>query len=472
MSYEIHADYEQRFLLPPDINEWIGSSHPARFVREFVDSLHMDALGFKVRESDEGRPNYSSELMLKIWLYGYMNKIRSSRGLEKACMNDIGMIWLTANNHPDHNSIWRFFRENKTGLKGVFRQSVKVACNMDLVGLVLNAVDGTKILADVSKKKSFHRADLEKLLKSLEDAFLEEFCEEIEHNEVAEQGLEYRLPDELSDRKRLRKEIESQLAKLDSAGANNLNATDEDARMIKTETGIKFSFNAQIGVDAKTGIIVSEDVVNDACDHHLLTGMIAQTEEYCGSSPTQTVADAGYFSGDELVKAEEKGYEVIVNVKSTPTFHRQGVNENEFHQSKFTYDVENDIYTCPKGGKLSFRGVKHKPGKTYTGRLYSCDDYKVCPFRKECIASKRVKTIIVNMNKQAIERQLKKHEDPINRALLKKRKTIVEPVFGHIKHALGFRRWTVRGLDNVRAQWSLLCASLNLAKMHRIWVTA
>ncbi len=200
MSYEIHADYEQRFLLPPDLEEWVPTGHPARFIREFVDSLDLQTLGFKFRESDDGRPNYSSQVLLKVWLYGYMNRIRSTRQLERMCLNDIGMLWLTGMNYPDHNTIWRFFRDNKSALKEVFRQTVRIVAQMELVELVLNAVDGTKIL------------------KELDDDVLEEVCDEIERNEQDEKGREYRLPENLQDRDELREEIEKQLKKLNDSG--------------------------------------------------------------------------------------------------------------------------------------------------------------------------------------------------------------------------------------------------------------
>ena len=145
MSYEIHANYEQSFLLPPCLDDWIGVDHPARFVREFIDLLDLTALGFKVRESDNGHPNYSAELLAKIVIYGNFEKIRSTRGLEKMCYNHLGMLWLTGMEHPDHNSIWRFLNNNKSAMKNLFSESVRLAMEMKLLGLVLQAVDGTKM---------------------------------------------------------------------------------------------------------------------------------------------------------------------------------------------------------------------------------------------------------------------------------------------------------------------------------------
>ena len=467
MVHEIDADYSQAFVLPHYLDDFVPANHPARFIREFVHSLNMEKLGFVVRENLTGRPPYSARLLLKIWLYGYMHKIRSTRDLERACANDIGMLWLTGMLKPDHISIWRFFRDNKTLLREVFRQSVRVASDMDITSLLVNAIDGTKILADARQKRAFHREDLDELLSRLSDKAFDELCDEIERNEKDDDGSDYALPENLADRKKLREEIEAQLEKLDVADTDHLNKTDEDARLIKTEGGIKFCYNAQAAVDDKNGIIVSADVVQDAMDSHLLTGMLEDVKETLGDVAEENLADSGYFSGDELSKAEEMEANVLVNIKTTPTFGRG--SDREYDISRFTYDEENDRYICPKGGSLSFRGLRHHPKKSYVSRLYGCDDYKECPFRYECSKHGRVRTLAISPNLEAIKRQMERQKNPDNLALLQKRKTIVEPIFGYIKHILGFRRWTVRGLSNVRAQWALICMAVNLRKMYRAW---
>jgi len=160
MSNEIKADYVQEFILPPSIEDWVPEDHPVRFIREFVDSMDLEAMGFRERESEEGRPNYSNDMLLKIWLYGYFERIYSTRGLEKACKIQIPLIWLTGMHYPDHNTLWRFFRNNRKVIKKVFAHSVRVALKGDLVGLVLQAVDGTKIVADASWRRSLHLKNL------------------------------------------------------------------------------------------------------------------------------------------------------------------------------------------------------------------------------------------------------------------------------------------------------------------------
>ena len=205
MSNTIYANHSQRFLLPPAIENWVSPKHPARFIRKFVECINLKEIGFKERESEEGRPNYSNELLLSIWLYGHFEKIYSSRALEKCCHDHMGFIWITGMNQPDHNTIWRFFHNNRSLIKSIFKQSVKLAIKSKLVGFALHAVDRTKVYADVSKKRSMHKKELEVLLSRLDES-IEEIITDIDkvHQEEIDEP-EYTLPIELRDEKNLEK---------------------------------------------------------------------------------------------------------------------------------------------------------------------------------------------------------------------------------------------------------------------------
>ena len=138
MSCEIEADYKTQWLFPPSLEDLVPNGHPARMVREFVDGQNLEGLGFKARTAEDGRPSYSASLLLKVWLYGYMTKNRSSRGLERACMDQMGMLWLTGMNVPDHTTLWRFWRDNQQPIRKIFRQLLQIATSMNLVGMVLH----------------------------------------------------------------------------------------------------------------------------------------------------------------------------------------------------------------------------------------------------------------------------------------------------------------------------------------------
>lgn len=187
MSHEIRANYEQMDLLPQSLEDWVPRDHPARFIREVVDALDLRGLGFQPRESEEGRPPYANDLLLKVWLYGYLTRIRASRQLERACREHLSLVWLTGRHAPDHNTLWRFFRENRKALREVFRASVKVAAEQGLIGMVCQAVDGTKIRAVASSRTVEHRGNLEKALERVE-ASIEEMEAVIEQAEKEEGG--------------------------------------------------------------------------------------------------------------------------------------------------------------------------------------------------------------------------------------------------------------------------------------------
>jgi len=471
MSSEIFPDYKKTFLFPPQLEDFVPPDHPARFIREFVESLDLEDLGFAKRIATEGRPNYSSDLMLKIWLYGYFMNIRSSRKLEKACMENLGLLWLTGMNYPDHNSIWRFFKKNKSAIKRIFKKSVLLANEMQLIGMILNAIDGTKIQADVCNRKALHRNELKKRLKKIDES-IAEVISKIESSETDDQGKDYKLPEDftkkLEDRQKLKKEISSKLHQLDKEELDHKSTSDSDARMMKNGKGKEFCFNGQVAVDDQNGIIVASDVVSDESDNHLLGLILDAVEENIGKTADENVSDGGYFSGEELQSAEKKGREVLINLTEA-AYDNVIDRSSEFHQSKFVYDESSDTYECTRGGILNFQRIKTNRRKNYAVRVYHCKSSKTCPVRDQCSRNKRGRTIEISPFTREIERQREKQKNEAKREILAKRKSIVELVFGVIKHNWGFRRWTVRKIDNVRAQWSLICTVYNLQKMYRCW---
>lgn len=359
MSKEIRADYDSQYLLPPSVEDWVGKDHPARFIREFVEMLDLAELGFRLPEGEIGRPHYSADLLLKIWLYGYLDGIRSSRRLEKGCLENMSLIWLTGNNAPDHNTIWRFFNANHKPLRRVFRQSVKVAMRAGLLGLALHAVDGTTIKAKGSRRSVLSRKRVESLLKDL-DKSVDGMMDEVAKNEELEESG-CRIPEELADRDALRSRL-------------------QDALERKSENG----------------------------------------------------------------------------------------GQDEFHRSKFTYLESEDCVMCPLGKRLEYYYTDNS--KKPRQRRYRCHSFRDCPRRWECSRSKKGRVIRVSQDHPVVKRQKEKQLDDTMRALLRKRKAIVEKTFGSIKEGMQFRRLTVAGLEKVKAQWSSVCTAFNLKKLYKQWL--
>jgi len=466
MGKEICVNYDQIFLLPPSPEDWVPKDHPARFIRDFVESLDLRSLGFKESDSLDGRPPYSVDMLLKIWLYGYMNKIRSSRKLEGACLESMSLIWLTGAHYPDHNTLWRFWSVNRGALRAVFRQVVYVALKADLVGLVLHAIDGTKIGADVSSGKVWRRGELGQILTAL-DASIEEVMEQIGKTEGMESG-ESRLPVEIQDSQRRREKIKEALAELDRVDRDYLHPYDGDARLMKRGDNLGLAYNAQVAVDSESGLIVAETVVNDEADNRQLVPMIEEVKSNLSAVAQETVADAGYYSPGQLAEAETKGFSVMVSIPGEPD-KRWG--KGEFQKSNFIYDKERDVYVCPMGQNLTYDKTSRKSHGRYNIHLYRCCHYKECPRRCECSHRRGGRRIERGEHESAVEHQRKKQKEPFKRELLRKRKSIVEHIFAQIKQHQGLRRFSLRGLENVRTQWSMVCTVINLGKLHKLWAT-
>lgn len=464
MSHEIRADYSQMWMFPPSLEDLLEKDHPVRFIREFVDALDLEELGFRMRKGEEGRPNYAADLLLKVWLYGYLERIRSSRRLERACRQHVALMWLTGRNTPDHNSLWRFWRDNKGALREVFGQTVQVAVKADLVDMVLNAVDGTKITARASTDKVWNRKRLEKRLARL-DQWLDEAMAEVEKAEREESG-EYRLPEELAEKEKLRETIREKLAQLKAEGRKHMHPGETDARMMKNHEGTRLGYNAQVVVDSKAGVIVAGEVTADQNDRHQLVPMLEAAETEVGKVADETVADAGYFSGEQLDKAQQAEFPVLVNLDEVRKAEEKG---GAYHSSKFIYDTGSDCFICPRGEKLRYERAGRRKNRSYETRRYRCHSGEGCPVRWECSKDKRGRGVEWNPYAGAVLKQKEKQKDQRKAGLLRRRMGIAEPAFARVKHWLEFRRWTMGGLAQVRAQWLFVCALANLIRMYPFW---
>jgi transposase len=463
MSRQIKADYSQIFLLPPSIEDWVGKDHPARFIREFVELLDIKDLGFKVEDNEEGRPYYSSDILLKVWLYGYFNRIRSARQLEKLTKENHPMIWLVTMHQPDHNTLWRFWRDNKRAIKKLFRETVKTAIKLKLVSFVLAAVDGTRMKALSSNKWLMEAKEIEKTLKKV-DKSIDELEQEIERSEREETDYDDKLPKELEDRETLREKIRKAQEEIKESERKKININEPEARLMRAGGKIDTGYNSQIVVDSKHRIIIAEKVIIEENDLHSLTPMIEKSEEITGRAPDKIVADAGYGSGEQLSESEKRGYDVLTNLRETG-------DNNPYDSSKFEYSVETDVMFCPEGKELIYAGSSlYKETKLYE-RKYRCTDYKQCSVRWLCSKSKAGRRVKLTPYVDEIKRQRQKHETKGNGDLLQKRKTIVEPVFGWIKEIDNFRRFTVKGFESASLQWSLVCMTVNLRTIFKHWTT-
>ena len=463
MSHLIAPDYGQQFLFPPALEDWVAPDHPVRFLREFVDGCDLAALGFVRPAALEGRPPYAPSLLLKIWLYGYYFRLRATRKLETACRDHVPLLWLAGLIVPDHNSLWRFWRDNKKALRALFKQTVQVALSAGCVGLALQALDGTKIQAAASGYSGWSQEQMEKLLAALDESLDQTELKIVEENaDLHAPAL--RLPAGLAQREALREQIQKGLAQLAANGRRHYHPVEPEARRMKVGDQNRFAYNAQAIADEKEGIIVACEATRQEADTGQLAPMIEQARENLGAAAsataqTTTLADGGYGAGADLQAAAQQSMRVLVPPARSRT-------ENPYAASHFTYDPRAHTVICPRGQLLHHEGGTTQKGVRIERFRCQCRD---CPVKKECTRDPKGRQIEIWPHTPDVQAMRARLRDPATHQQWSRRREIIEPRFGQIKQHEGFRRWTVWGLESVRAQWLLLCATLNLKVLYQHW---
>jgi transposase len=461
MALPIAPDYGQQFLFPPALEDWIPKDHPVRFIGEFVDQQDLAKLGFAMPISMEGRPPYAPGLLLKIWLYGYHHRVRSTRKLEAACRDQLPLLWLAGMIVPDHNSLWRFWRDNKPALRELFKQSVRLAVNAGLVGLALQAVDGTKIQAAASSQTGWSKEQMQKLLAAL-DAQLGEAEKQLEEEGLSLEGGAYRLPRHLEDKEALRTAVKAGLDQLEQDGRKHYHPQDPEARRMKCEGKGPFAYNAQAVVDQSHGIVVAADITVEETDSHELVRMVQQAQQNTGaSSAVLTVADGGYGSGAQIAEAAQRKLNVLVQPQDGGSHKAAGYSARDFQ-----YDPVAGTVTCPQNQQLDYGGEAKQ--KSQPIKKYRCH-VKDCPVAGLCKDAKGRRVIEIWQHTAAVQAMRQRLKSIEAQETLSKRGRIIERHFGQLKQHEGFRRWTVGGADNVRIQWALLNLTANLRVLHKQW---
>ena len=319
---------------PSSLTRWVGM---------------MVELGVEI--GGVGAPAYHPRALLSVWLYGFIGSA-FGRKLEAACRDQISYLWLTGWQHPDHNTLWRFYKGHRQAMRKLFERTVRTAVAMKLVDLAVQAVDGTKVVANASLNRSYDAEGLRGLLDRVERAI-----EDLEaQNEAGEDTAAAHLPEELADKEVLREKVKQAMDDLANQERHKrINLTDREARLMKGRQGIVAGYNAQAMVSpvetagGATGMLVTAvDVVDEANDNAMLAPMMEQAEETTGTKAQTTLADAGYFAGSHLEECASRGQQVVVSEA------RQRFLKDPYHKDRFTYDEQSDSFTCPQGQTLAF----------------------------------------------------------------------------------------------------------------------
>jgi transposase len=467
------ASRGQTWLLPPSLDELVPFDHPARFVAEFVDALDQATWSeLEVTPAGDrlGAPAYHPRVVLGVWLYGFMTGVRSSRKLEAACRDQLPYLWLTGWQRPDHNTLWRFYQAHRAGMRALLRRTVRLAVRLGLVELAVQAVDGTRVMANAAKERTYDAQGLQGLLERTEAAIADLEAQ----NETGGDPPPPRLPKTLANAAALRARVQQAAAELAAeSGPRRINLTDGDATLMKGRQGFVVGYNAQVMVApvdlvtaGRTGLLITAaEVVTAADDHEALLPMIDAAAEQTGRAADWILADGGYHSGPNLLGCAERDQAVVM-----PEAQRRVLGA-AYHKDSFAYDGATDSYTCPAGETLRFGGRRLRKGRAgirvYRGSAPVC---RGCSAFGQCTTNRRHGRILeIGPEEHALRAHRRWMATPEAKARYRQRKELPEPAFGILKEQQGARRFLRRGLAAVRSEWLLLATTFNLRTLSRLW---
>jgi transposase len=460
MGYVEGTNREQVVLFPAVIDDYIRAENPVRFVEAFVQGLDLGALGFSKAEPEErGRPAYNPRDLLKLYIYGYVNEIRSSRKLERETSRNVEVMWLLRRLTPDHKTIANFRKDNVLVLPGVFREFTRLCRELQLFGAELVGIDGSKFRAGNSRERNFNAVKLKKRLQWIEEriaAYLTALQVEDEaDSEPSEMGaaeLQAKIA-ALQEKQLVYEGLQAQLAE---SGAKQLSLTDADARLMKGRQGQHVSYNLQIAVDSKHKLVAAYAVTNEGNDVNCLAELAQGAKRELGVKELRVCADRGYYNTAQIKTCEEAGIEVHM-ARPEP---RQV--EGIFPLECFTYDAIKDSYSCPAGQRLSYRTFD----KQKQVRCYWTEACHRCELKNQCTTGKGPRKLKRPLGQDSAERMLQRVA--ANPEWLGLRKQLVEHPFGTIKRQMGHDYFLLRGEAKVSGETSLTLLAYNLKRVLKL----
>jgi transposase len=480
---------DQIHLFIQSLDELIDENHIVRFIDAYVDRLNMEGLGFETSMLRTGAQPYSEQLKLKIYIYGYFEKIRSSRRLEKECLRNKEMIWLTAGLAPDFKTIADFRKDNSKAFRNIFKDFLTLCHKLELLSFKAVAIDGTKFRGQNSLNEVYKKERMKKIEAEIQEQ-IDRYIKELDEIDHKEQETSMSLNQERI--KKITGLLSKQMSRLDKVkmiagmfdadpGLDVYYATDKDCRLQSDKGKIRPGLNPQTAVEEKNKLIVVADVTNEQNDLHQLTPMIKQVKEIKAelgvTGNTNGIADAGYFSEKGIL---ENLNQADINIVVSPDAENKKIRKDKesdkipaegFEQKDFNFDKEKDVFVCPQGHEL--KKTNHTPRVDRHGKdvdEYKCDSQTCnsCPQKSLCTNSKNGRMIKASVNKEAMMAYLASMKTDENKALIRKRKELVEHPFGTIKRTFGYTHFLMKGLDKAKAEFSFICFVYNLKRVLNI----
>jgi transposase len=465
--FVVGQDRSQLILLPECLDDYVGEENPVRIVDAFIDELDLAVLGFAgVIPEATGRPSYHPVTLLKIYLYGYLNRVQSSRRLERETQRNLELIWLTGRLMPDFKTIADFRKDNGEAIRAVCSQFVALCRRLNLFTQAVVAIDGSKFKAVNNRDKNFTVAKLGKRMEQV-DASIARYLAALDRadrdeSDVAE-AKSVRLKEKIAGLRRQMQCLKEMEQTVQAAPDQQVSLTDPDARSMATSgrgTGV-VGYNVQIAVDAEHHLIVAHEVINQGHDRSQLAPMALKAQEATGCEQVTALADRGYFSGDQVLSCEGTGVMPIV----PKTLTSSGTKRGFFTRQDFVYDAEHDHYTCPAGAKLTKvqRRADHTEDFDRYRHLSACF---TCPLRPQCTPTKL--RLIKRWENEDVLDKMQTRLDRMPDAMGVRRQTVEHP-FGTLKAWMGATHFLTRTVDKVRTEMSLHVLAYNLKRMIRIF---
>ena len=453
----------QSSLLPESLDDYVNDTNPVRVVDVFVDELDLIKLGFDgAIPADTGRPAYHPSTLLKIYIYGYLNRIQSSRRLEREAQRNVELMWLTGRLMPDFKTIANFRKENSKAIRGVCRQFVVLCQRLGLFAEGLIAIDGSKFKAVNNRDRNFTSAKLKRRMEEIE-ASISRYMTSLDATDQQDRPTPdadvVRLEERIAKLKVQMRELQTIEVQLNESPDKQVSLTDPDARSMMTRgTGI-VGYNVQTAVDTKHHLIVAHEVTNVGSDRDQLSPMAKQAREVIGTEKLSVIADRGYFKSEEILACHDAGIIAYVPKPMTSAAKADG----RFNNDAFIYDATTNEYICPAGEVLIWRFSSVEKGMKL--HRYWSSNCQSCALKSQCTPSKQRR-----VRRWEHEAVLEEMQYRLARApqMMKVRKRTVEHPFGTLKQWMGAAHFLTRKLNGVSAEMSLNVLAYNLKRVMKI----
>jgi len=459
------ADRNQATLFPESLDDYVHEESPVRVIDVFVDELDLLMLGFETTPADTGRPGYHPAMMLKLFIYGYLNQVQSSRRLEREAQRNVELMWLTERLAPDHKTIADFRRDDGPAIQQVCRQFVVLCRKLKLFSEAFVAIDGSKFKALNNRDKNFTKAKVKRRLQQIDES-IARYLSEMESLDRRDDARAQDKTQHLSEKIEILKGEIAKLKKHEAAMRvapdQQLSLTDPDARSMATSgrgTGV-VGYNVQAAVDTKHHLIVAHEVTNVGNDRTQLASMGEQAKAAVGATKLKAVADRGYFKGEELKACEDSQIETYLPKPQTSRAQSAG----RFGKRDFIYHADVDQYECPAGERATYRFTREENGKQL--RRYWSSACPDCSLKSKCTPSPYRR--IVRWEHEAVVERAQARLDQHPEMMRIRRQTVEHP-FGTIKAWMGSQHFKMKTLKHVGTEMSLHVLAYNLKRTIRIF---